>query len=387
MNQDTPSQMLRASSRLATRELPRGADALSVQIQGLQHWYGKGELRKQALFDNHLELSRGEIVIMTGPSGSGKTTLLTLIGALRGVQQGRLSVLGRELSQLSPRELVGVRRDIGFIFQAHNLFASLTALQNVRMALELHDVAPQRRDEQAAEMLRALGLEQRLHYKPQSLSGGQRQRVAIARALVNKPQIVLADEPTAALDKQSGRDVVELLKTIARIQRATILIVTHDNRILDVADRIVNMVDGRIISDVVVSSAAVVCDFLRQCRLFKNLTPATLSSVADSVEIESVDAGQEVVRQGESGDKFYIIRQGRAEVLVRDDTGPRRVATLVERDFFGEAALLTGEPRNATVRALDNLDLYVLGKVEFQRAIDSCASFHDELRHAVFERQ
>lgn len=223
-------------------------DDLAVQIQQLNYSFGLGDLSKQVLFDISLELPKGQIVILTGPSGSGKTTLLTLAGALRRIQDGSLRVLGQELVGLSDRALVNVRRDIGFIFQAHNLFESLTASQNVEMAVELTgDFATKR--EQAVAMLSALGLADRVDYKPHSLSGGQKQRVAIARALVNHPKLILADEPTAALDKKSGRDVVNYLHTLSRQEGCTVLMVTHDNRILDVADRIINLVDGRLESD------------------------------------------------------------------------------------------------------------------------------------------
>src|SRR5579871_3402565 len=223
------------------------AKELAIEAEGVSYWYGEGEARSQVLFDNTLEIGRGEIVIMTGPSGSGKTTLLTLIGALRTVQVGELQVLGRDLHGLSAKELVSVRRDVGFIFQAHNLFDSLTALQNVSMSMELKGLDRAAINQRAEEMLTLLGLGKRIHYKPGQLSGGQKQRVAIARAMASHPQIVLADEPTAALDRQSGRDVVDLLHKFAKEKGSTVLMVTHDNRILDVADRIVNMVDGRVI--------------------------------------------------------------------------------------------------------------------------------------------
>lgn len=214
-----------------------------IQIQSLSHFYGRGDLRKQILFDVNLSIYPGEIVIMTGPSGSGKTTLISLIGALRSAQSGSLRVLGQELVGASKADLVQVRRRAGYIFQAHNLLSFLTAQQNVQMAIELQ-ARPRQIEQQARAILAAVGLEQRLHHYPDSLSGGQKQRVAIARALVNCPSLVLADEPTAALDKQSGRDVVELMQKLAKEQGSTILLVTHDNRILDIADRIVEMEDG-----------------------------------------------------------------------------------------------------------------------------------------------
>ena len=361
--------------------------ARAVRVRDLQFAFGTGEVRKQVLFDNNLSIDPGEIVIMTGPSGSGKTTLLTLIGTLRTVQEGSLSVLGRELCGAAPRDLAALRRELGFIFQAHNLFESLTAFQNVRMAMELFDLPSKEMKSRAVEMLTRLGLGHRIHYKPQSLSGGQKQRVAIARGLVHRPRLVLADEPTAALDEKSGRDVVTLFQQLAREQGCTILMVTHDNRILDVADRIVNMVDGHIKSDVLVRESAAICEFLSKCPAFAELTPRTLTQVADEMAPEEYPAGKLIIRQGDPGDKFYLIRRGEVDVAVEQDGGPRQVATLGEGDFFGEAALLTGEPRNASVHARTDVVVYTLGKDDFRAAIDASDSFSQELRKALFERQ
>ncbi|BAY18325.1 ABC transporter-related protein [Anabaenopsis circularis NIES-21] len=229
-----------------------------ISIQNLNHYFGKGQLQKQVLFDVNLEINTGEIVIMTGPSGSGKTTLLTLIGGLRSAQVGgSLKVLQQELCGANAAELTLARRHNGYIFQAHNLHNSLTAIQNVRMALELHNnLSVKQMLERSAQMLDLVGLGHRLNYYPDDLSGGQKQRVAIARALVNNPQIVLADEPTAALDSKSGRDVVNLMQTLAKEQGCTILLVTHDNRILDIADRIVYMEDGKLTNNSVMSLAS-----------------------------------------------------------------------------------------------------------------------------------
>lgn len=218
-----------------------------ISIQNLNHYFGKGQLRKQVLYDINLEINAGEIIIMTGPSGSGKTTLLTLVGGLRSAQDGSLRVLGRELCGASAEQLTLTRRNNGYIFQAHNLHGSLSAQQNVRMGLELHKgITPAQMQRRSAEMLELVGLGNRLNYYPDDLSGGQKQRVAIARALVSHPKMVLADEPTAALDSKSGRDVVNLMHNLAKEQACTILLVTHDNRILDIADRIVYMEDGKL---------------------------------------------------------------------------------------------------------------------------------------------
>jgi putative ABC transport system ATP-binding protein len=221
-----------------------------ISIKNINHYYGKGSLKKQILFDISLEIYAGEIVIMTGPSGSGKTTLLSLIGGLRSVQEGSLKFLGDELCGASQNKLVHMRRKIGYIFQAHNLLGFLTARQNVQMAVELNNsISQSTAISQSEEMLASVGLQERVNYYPDNLSGGQKQRIAIARALVNHPPLVLADEPTAALDKQSGRDVVEIMQRLAKEQGTAILLVTHDNRILDIADRIVEMEDGLLTRD------------------------------------------------------------------------------------------------------------------------------------------
>jgi len=218
-----------------------------VIVEGLNHSFGKGELKKQILFDVSTRIEAGEIVIVTGPSGSGKTTMLTLVGALRSAQDGSVRILGEELRNARPRTLEKVRGQIGFIFQQHNLLGALTAEQNVELGVRAGGKfkgAEKRR--RVREMLTAVGLEDRFHHKPGQLSGGQRQRVAIARALASEPAMLLADEPTASLDKQSGRDVVDRMKTLAKDKGTTILLVTHDNRILDIADRIIHLEDGKL---------------------------------------------------------------------------------------------------------------------------------------------
>lgn len=223
---------------------------LVIDIKNLDHYFGKGELRKQVLFNINLKIERGKIVLMTGPSGSGKTTLLTLVSGLRSPQLGSCKILGKELCGASSAELVRARRNNGYIFQAHNLHHSLTACQNVQMGLEVHGKYSQAEMRvRSIAMLEEVGLADRIDYYPDSLSGGQKQRVAIARALVSHPAIVLADEPTAALDSKSGRDVVNLMQKLAREQGSTILLVTHDNRILDIADRIVHLEDGKLVND------------------------------------------------------------------------------------------------------------------------------------------
>jgi putative ABC transport system ATP-binding protein len=222
-----------------------------ITVEHLNHAFEEAGAAKPVLRDINLQVHPGEIVILTGPSGSGKTTLLTMLGGLRAAQCGRLEILGAELLHAEKTTLTRLRRQVGFIFQAHNLLPYLTALENVRLGLEVHPSWLQRgrpaMDERAAAVLAQVGLAERVSYYPEKLSGGQKQRVAIARALAPEPQLLLADEPTAALDKDSGRMAVDLFRRLASEQRAAIVMVTHDNKILDIADRVVTLEDGRLV--------------------------------------------------------------------------------------------------------------------------------------------
>jgi putative ABC transport system ATP-binding protein len=218
-----------------------------VQVAGLNHWFGTGSMRRQVLQSVDLSIAPGEVVLLTGPSGCGKTTLLTLVGALRQVQEGSVRVFGEELNGAGRASRQQLRRRIGMIFQGHNLLRCLSAEQNVQMGADLlPGLGYRARRDRAREWLRAVGLGDHLGKLPHDLSGGQKQRVAIARALAARPQLLLADEPTAALDSRSGREVVDLLKGLAREQGCGVLMVTHDPRILDVADRLVQMEDGQL---------------------------------------------------------------------------------------------------------------------------------------------
>ncbi|HEX3416772.1 MAG TPA: ATP-binding cassette domain-containing protein [Stellaceae bacterium] len=354
----------------------------AVRVHGLSHYYGEGEARNQVLFGNSIEIPAGQLVVMTGPSGAGKTTLLTLIGALRSAQEGRIDVLGRDLSQLGGRDLVEVRRDIGFIFQMHNLFDALSAYENVKMAAQLTNDALGDVRQRCTGILERLGLGHRIDHKPRFLSGGERQRVAIGRALVNQPKLILADEPTAALDKDSTMNVINLLKHTTIDYGAAVMMVTHDHRIIDSADRLVHMVDGRIMSDVVLHDALRICEFLRPIDLFKALTPQQLTDVAEHVKKLHFAAGETIVREGEPGEEFFVISDGEVEVIRAD----HEVARLGPGDFFGEVALISGEPRNATVVAEGEVDTYVLGKTDFETALAASRSFRDQLHRVYFMR-
>ena len=229
--------------------MARPAVAPLIEARGLQYAFGEGESRKQVLYDIDLDVAPGEFAILTGPSGSGKTTLLSLVGALRTPQEGSLRVMGREVAELRGRALEEHRQKVGFIFQLHNLFPALTAYQSVQMSLDLRDCTPEDKHARIVEILSDLGLSDRMHYKPEKLSGGQRQRVAIARALVHRPRLILADEPTAALDRGNSEGVLGQFRRLAKGSGSTILMVTQDARVFGAADRLIQLVDGRIAAE------------------------------------------------------------------------------------------------------------------------------------------
>ncbi|MGA2052398.1 MAG: ATP-binding cassette domain-containing protein [Opitutales bacterium] len=220
-----------------------------IRVRGLHHAFTEGLETKEVLHGIDVEFTRGEICIIMGPSGSGKTTLLKLIGGQREIQRGSVVVDRQELAGAEPKELVEVRRKIGFIFQGHHLLEALTVCQNVQMPLTFVEGETGASSRvRAREMLRRVGLEEHAEKKPAHLSGGQKQRVAIARALIHRPEIILADEPTASLDGKTGHEIVELLQHLAMETGCTIVLVTHDTRILDVADRLIYLEDGKLVN-------------------------------------------------------------------------------------------------------------------------------------------
>jgi putative ABC transport system ATP-binding protein len=353
-----------------------------VLVDNVDYFFGKDECRNQVLFNNNLRVNAGELVVMTGPSGSGKTTLLTLIGGLRALQSGRIDVLGQDISNIRGDDAVAMRRSIGIIFQMHNLFDSLSAYENVRMAMQLSGCPANKMRERGTEILKRLGLGHRLDYKPRALSGGQRQRVAVARAIVNQPKLILADEPTAALDKESSRMVVGLLKELTAQEGCTVMMVTHDNRILELADRIVSMIDGSIKSDVLLTDAVRLCEFLRNVDLFKHLTPSELTYIAGTMRRARFAAGQVIIEQGDVGAGFFIIGDGAVNIVRNGE----HVATLSAGDFFGERALITNELRNATVVSHSDVQTYIMGKIDFQRALKASPSFKEQIYSSYFQR-
>jgi putative ABC transport system ATP-binding protein len=211
---------------------------------------GSGAGMVMALKGVSLHLVPGELTLLMGPSGSGKTTLLSILGCILGATSGTITIAGNNVEGLSAEELAKIRRDhIGFIFQSYNLFPTLNAIENVRIALDVRGIGGFAATSRSEEVLRDVGLGHRLTNYPGNLSGGEQQRVAVARAIASSPSIVLADEPTAALDSENGHAVMALLARIAKEQHRSVLAVTHDPRTLGYADRVVRIEDGRIVGE------------------------------------------------------------------------------------------------------------------------------------------
>ena len=220
----------------------------AIIAENLCKTYGRGNISVKALDQVSLTLNPGETAALLGPSGAGKSTLLTMLGLIRQPDSGKIIIGNETVFDNGSRTDIRTfrRKNIGFVFQKANLLPFLNALDNVRLAMEINDISGKEAKQRAAELLEQFGLGDRLHFMPKELSGGQQQRVAIARALANRPRILLADEPTAALDSAMGRKVMELLRDAARKHNAGVLVVTHDHREIDVFDRIWVMEDGKI---------------------------------------------------------------------------------------------------------------------------------------------
>jgi putative ABC transport system ATP-binding protein len=220
----------------------------AIQVRAVTKTFAEGAAVVRALNGVDFHVESGELVLLMGPSGSGKTTLLSIMGCILRPTAGSVTIRGREVTGLDERQLPQVRlAHIGFVFQGFNLFPALTAAENVEQALDLRGIAKREASRRAHEVLEQVGLSDKIHTYPADLSGGQKQRVDIARALVGEPQIILADEPTAALDSVSGRAVIELFRELAHARGRAVVLVTHDSRILSYADRIAHIEDGRIV--------------------------------------------------------------------------------------------------------------------------------------------
>ena len=221
-----------------------------IRASELSKTYGQGAAEFRAVSDVNLEIGAGKLTLLMGPSGSGKTTLLSLLGCILRPTAGRLEILGEDVTGLPEQELPRVRREaIGFVFQGFNLFPTLTAAENVGLAMDLRGIRRNAARQRAEELLIEVGLKDRIHAFPADLSGGQKQRVAIARALAGDPPILLADEPTAALDSISGRAVIEILQRLAHEKSRAVVMVTHDPRVLSYGDRILHLEDGRLVRE------------------------------------------------------------------------------------------------------------------------------------------
>ena len=218
-----------------------------VRIKGLTKTFGEGDTRVDAVRGLDLELGRGEIVLVMGPSGSGKTTFLSMLGGLLRTTAGEIWIDGTDIAALGERELPPFRaRTFGFIFQDFNLVAALSARENVEVALNIAGETGKPAREQAGRLLESMGLAQRLAFPVEKLSGGEKQRVAIARAIANDPALILADEPTANLDSHHGAETMRLLRELAKEQGTTVVIVSHDQRLREVADRVLWLEDGQL---------------------------------------------------------------------------------------------------------------------------------------------
>lgn len=225
-------------------------DRTLLAAVGVEKTFTLGKLRVPALRGVDIAIAAGEVALLMGPSGSGKTTLLSILGCILSPTAGRVTVMGRETAGLPERELAKVRlAHIGFIFQGYNLFPTLYAVENVQVALDLRGVSGPEAQRRSLAALEAVGLADKAAVRPRDLSGGQKQRVAIARALVAEPDIILADEPTAALDSETGHAVIGLLRELAVAHGRSVVIVSHDPRIAVFADRVIRIEDGRIVAE------------------------------------------------------------------------------------------------------------------------------------------
>lgn len=353
-----------------------------VEAAELRHEYREGASTREVLHGIDLKIWPGTNVFLTGYSGSGKTTLLSLVGCLRSVQQGSLKVFGEELRGASMARLVAMRRRIGYVFQGFNLLDFMSIRRNVLQPLELQDdFDPREARRRCDEMLDKVGLGGRIHQYPRDLSGGQKQRVAIARALVHRPKLVLADEPTAALDATTGREIIDLFRRLASEQDTATLVVTHNLRLLDAADEIFRMEDGRLGTAV-----------SEQISLtFPTLNESQLFDVAARSLQRSYRPGEVIIRQGSEADEFFILLEGEVDVMLQKAGGGNdHVAHLQRRgDYFGEIGLLHEHgKRTATVIAAGRAytKVLVIERAAFAAMIDESRLTRAVIKDEMLER-
>lgn len=337
-----------------------------VEIAALRHAYREGRSSREVLHDINLRIEPSSIVFLTGYSGSGKTTLLSLVGCLRSVQHGSLKLFGEELNGAGSRKLLAMRRKIGYIFQSFNLLDFMTIRQNVMQTLELQDdFEPQAARRRCEEILDKVGLGDRAKDYPRDLSGGQKQRVAIARALAHNPRLVLADEPTAALDAATGREIIDLFGRLAKEQGSAVFLVTHNMRILDAADEILHLDDGRLGTAVAAQISLI----------FPTLSESQLSEVSAHAEQRIYKPGEVVFRQGDEASEFFILLNGAVEIVCEDLNGKTCLIDRLSRrgDYFGEIELMSGQSRRlATIEVSEDGDARVLaiGRTAFIAMIE-----------------
>ena len=352
-----------------------------VEAVGLTHTYTTGRVKTKVLHGIDLSIRSGSNVFLTGYSGSGKTTLISLIGCLRSVQSGSLQLLGQELKNARQAKLRKMRCRVGYVFQHFNLLDFMTIRQNVYQSLRLQtDYSPRAAQRRTEEMLDLVGLGDRFKAYPSELSGGEKQRVAIARALVHRPNLVLADEPTAALDTVTGREIMELFQQLVKQQNSAAIIVTHNLRILDRADEILHMIDGRL----GVGAA-------EQLSLaLPTLTDDQQEQIAAAAELRSYQPQEVIIHEGDEAHEFFILVRGELEVLRRlPDGGEGQVTCLSKRGtYFGEIALQEKRCRTATVRVMGTVpaDVLVISHEAFEQMMAGSQLTRAVIKNEIFYR-
>jgi sulfate-transporting ATPase len=352
-----------------------------VETAALKHTYHVGKVSTEVLHGIDLTIKSGNIVFLTGYSGSGKTTLVSLIGCLRSVQQGSLKLLGEELNGASEAKLRQMRRSIGYVFQHFNLLDFMTLRQNVQQSLKLqNNYSAKKACYLAEEMLDKVGLGHRVNAYPGELSGGQKQRVAIARALVHKPQLVIADEPTAALDSVTGREVIEIFQNLVKQQNSAALIVTHNTRVLDSADEILQMEDGHL------GTAA-----REQLSLaLPTLKDLELEQIAKFSDLKVYSPGETIIQQGDIATEFFILIKGMVEIVHIQDGQEVHIAQIRRRgDYFGEMGLLHENTiRTATVRAVgtENVEVLAISREVFLKMVGDSKQTQAIIKSEMLQR-
>jgi ABC exporter DevA family ATP-binding subunit len=350
-----------------------------VQIEKLNQYYQEGNYIKQTLFDINLKIHPQEFVILTGESGSGKTTLLSLMGCLRSVKEGSLKVLGYELNGANEIERMKLRRRVGYVFQHFNLLDFMTVQQNVMISLEMQDdFVPKEALLRSQEMVAAVGLSKYMNAYPRELSGGQKQRVAIARALVHRPPLLLADEPTASLDRRTGQEVIELIIDLAKQEGSAVLLVTHNSRIFGTADRIIRMEDGKLEGGYQDQLSMVL----------PALTDKQLLDLIPHLRTANYQPGETIIRQGDMARNFYILVEGEVEVIKENtETDFTLLKKLNPNTYFGEIGLMHGSKHTATVRSSShtNSKVITIDQEIFRQMTESSQMTYAMLNHKALE--